>query len=91
MHSVICMFTGYTFCIQPYRQKSMTVLKACMHHVYCKHGGSLKILSDNGTEFKNSLWEISIGSRIQSVLTTLQAAVQWKNRIIHYFLKACMV
>ena len=28
-----------------------------MDHVYCKHGGSLKILSDNGTEFKNKLME----------------------------------
>ena len=28
-----------------------------MDHVYCKHGGSLKILSDNGTEFENKLME----------------------------------
>ena len=28
-----------------------------MNHVYCKHGGSLKTLSDNGTEFKNKLME----------------------------------
>ena len=28
-----------------------------MNHVNCKYGGSLKILSDNGTEFKNKLME----------------------------------
>ena len=28
-----------------------------MDHVYCKYRGSLKILSDNGTEFKNKLME----------------------------------
>ena len=28
-----------------------------MRHVYSKFGGSEKILSDNGTEFKNTLFE----------------------------------
>ena len=28
-----------------------------MTHVYSKFGGSEKILSDNGTEFKNTLFE----------------------------------
>ena len=51
------MFTGYTFCIPLPDKKAETVLKAYMDHVYCKHGGSLKILSDNGTEFKNKLME----------------------------------
>ena len=51
--TVICMFTGYTFCIPLPDKKAETVLKAYMDHVYCKHGGSLKILSDNGSEFKN--------------------------------------
>ena len=55
--TVICMFTGYTFCIPLPDKKAETVLKAYMDHVYCKHGGSLKILSDNGTEFKNKLME----------------------------------
>ena len=48
--TVICMFTGYTFCIPMPNKKAETVLKAYMDHVYCKYGGSLKILSDNGTE-----------------------------------------
>ena len=26
-------------------------------HIYCKFGGSLKILTDNGTEFKNELFD----------------------------------
>ena len=47
--TVICMFTGYTFCIPIPNKKA--------DHVYCKYGGSLKILSDNGTEFKNKLME----------------------------------
>ena len=51
------MFTGYTFCIPIPNKKAETVLKAYMDHVYCKYGGSFKILSDNGTEFKNKLME----------------------------------
>ena len=51
------MFTGYTFCIPIPNKKAETVLKAYMNHVYCKYGGSFKILSDNGTEFKNKLME----------------------------------
>ena len=53
--TVICMFTGYTFCIPLPDKKAEMVLKAYMDLVYCKHGGSLKILSDNGKEFKNKL------------------------------------
>ena len=38
--TVICMFTGYTFCIPIPNKKAETVLKAYMDHVYCKYGGS---------------------------------------------------
>ena len=55
--TVICMFTGYTFCIQIPNKMAKAVLKAYMDNVYCQFGGSLKILSDNGTEFKNKLME----------------------------------
>ena len=55
--TVICMFTGYTFCIPIPNKMAKTVLKAYMDNVYCQFGGSLKILSDNGTEFKNKLME----------------------------------
>ena len=33
------------------------MLQAYIDNVYVKFGGSLKILSDNGTEFKNQLFE----------------------------------
>ena len=28
-----------------------------MDHIYCNFGGSIKILTDNGTEFKNKLFK----------------------------------
>ena len=91
--TVICMFTGYTFCIPLPDKRAETVLKAYMDHVYCKHGGSLKILSDNGTEFKNKLMEeISKELGVEYKVYSPPYRPQSNGRIesFHYFLKACM-
>ena len=48
------MLTGYTFCIPVPSKKASDVVTAYVDNVYAKFGGSKKILSDNGTEFKNS-------------------------------------
>ena len=55
--TVICMLTGYVFCIPLKSKQANEVLQAYIDNVYAKFGGSLKILSDNGTEFKNKLFE----------------------------------
>ena len=57
--TVICMLTGYTFCIPIPSKKASDVVTAYVDNVYTKFGGSKKILSDNGTEFKNQLFEKS--------------------------------
>ena len=57
--TVICMLTGYVFCIPLKTKQASEVLQAYIDIVYVKFGGSLKILSDNGTEFKNQLFEKS--------------------------------
>ena len=54
---VICMLTGYVFCIPLEMKQANEVLQAYVDNVYAKFGGSLKILPDNGTEFKNQLFE----------------------------------
>ena len=55
--TVICMLTGYIFCI-PLRTKTIEeVIQAYIDNIYSKFGGSIKILSDNGTEFKNKISE----------------------------------
>ena len=54
--TVICVLTGYTFCI-PFKTKTAAgIVKAYVDNVYAKFGGSLKILSANGTEFKSQLF-----------------------------------
>ena len=55
--TVVCMLTGYVFGIPLKTKQANEVLQAYIDNVYAKIGGSLKILSDNGTEFKNHLFE----------------------------------
>ena len=50
--TVICMLTGYVFCIPLKTKTAEEVTQVYIDHIYVKFGGSLKILSDNGTEFK---------------------------------------
>ena len=64
-----------------------------MDHVYCKHGGSFKILSDNGTEFKNKLMEeVSKELGVEYKVYSPPYRPQSNGRIesFHYFLKACI-
>ena len=91
--TVICMFTGYTFCIPIPNKKTEMVLKAYMNHVYCKYGGSFKILSDNGTEFKNKLMEeVSKELGVEYKVYSPPYRPQSNGRIgsFHYFLKVCI-
>ena len=54
---VICMLTGFTFC-RPLKNKTAEeVVKAYLNHVCCVFGPSRKIFTDNGTEFKNKMWD----------------------------------
>ena len=88
--TVICMFTGYTFCIPIPNKKAETVLKTYMNHVYCKYGGPFKILSDNGTEFKNKLMEeVSKELGVEYKVYSPPYRAQSNGRIesFHYFLK----
>ena len=87
------MFTGYAFCIPIPNKRAETVLKAYMNHVYYKYGGSFKILSDNGTEFKNKLMEeISKELGVEYIVYSPPYRPQSNGRIesFHYFLKACI-
>ena len=50
--TVICMLTGYVFCVPLKTKAAEEVIQAYIDNVYSKFGGSLKMLSNNGTEFK---------------------------------------
>ena len=55
--TAVCMLTGFTWCV-PLKTKTVEeVTKAYMDHIYSNFGGSIKILTNNGTEFKNKLFK----------------------------------
>ena len=55
--TAVCMLTGFTWCI-PLKTKTVDeVAKAYLDHIYSLFGGSVKIMTDNGREFKNKLFK----------------------------------
>ena len=55
--TVICMLTGYVFCIPLKTKSAEEIVDKYLVHIAFTFGNSRKILSDNGTEFKNFLYE----------------------------------
>ena len=55
--TVVCMLAGFTWCIPLKTKTAEEVGKAYLDHIYSLFGGSVKILMDNGTEFKNKLFK----------------------------------
>ena len=91
--TVICMLTGYVFCIPLKSKQANEVLQAYIDNVYAKFGGSLKILSDNGTEFKNQLFETiakELGMKHKIYTTPYCPSSNGHIEGFHNFLKACI-
>ena len=55
--TVICMLMGYVFCVPLKTKTTEEVTQTYINNIYSKFGGSMKILSDNGTKFKNKIFE----------------------------------
>ena len=88
--TAVCMLTGFTFCIPLKSKRAEDVIKAYIDHICCTFGPSRKILTDNGTEFKNKLWtEVFEKLKIEQKFTPIYSS-QYNGRIegFHKFLKA---
>ena len=91
--TVICMLTGYVFCIPLKTKTAEEVLQAYIDKVYLKFGGSMKILSDNGTEFKNKIFEQvanELGVVYKLHTPPYHPASNGRIEGFHAFLKACI-
>ena len=91
--TVICMLTGYVFCVPLQTKTAGEVIQAYIDNVYAKFGGSLKILSDNGTEFKNKLFEQiakELGVEHKLYTPPYHPASNGCIEGFHAFLKACI-
>ena len=91
--TIICMLTGYVFCIPLKTKTAEEVLQAYIDNVYSKFGGSLKILSDNGIEFKNKIFEQiakELGVVYKLYTPPYHPALNGSIEGFHAFLKACI-
>ena len=88
--TAICMLTGFTFCIPLKNKTAEEVVKAYLNHICCVFGPSKKILTDNGTEFKNKMWEEVYNLLRMHHRVTPIYSPQCNGRIegFHRFLKA---
>ena len=91
--TVIYMLMGYVFCVPLKTKAAEVVTQAYIDNVYPNFGGSLKILSDNGTEFKNKVFEqVAKELGVEYKLYTLPYHHASNGQIegFHAFLKACI-
>ena len=87
------MLTGFLFCSPLKSKRAEEVVQAYLDEVYCRFRGSRKILSDNGTEFKNKVFEEvskKLGSDVRAYSPPYQQQSNGKIECFHKFLKACM-
>ena len=69
------------------------VVKAYVDHIYCSFGGSIKILTDNGTEFKNKLFKevvSKLGTEFSIHSPPYRPQSNGKIEGFHRFLKTCI-
>ena len=69
------------------------VLTAYKNHIACPFGGSVKILTDNGTEFKNKLFKevvAKLGMEMSIHSPPYRPQSNGKIERFHRFLKACI-
>ena len=88
----IDMLTWFTVAIPIKDKSASTVWDAYRAHIYCTFGGSARILTDNGTEFKNEQMDelcrqLNI-KRVYSPVYTPEA--NGRLEAWHHFFKACV-
>ena len=91
--TAVCMLTGFTWCVPLKTNRAEEVVKAYMDHIYCNFGGSIKILRDNGTEFKDKLFKEvvnKLGMEFSIHLPPYRPQSNGKSEGFHRFLKTCI-
>ena len=88
------MLTGFTWCVQLKTKTPDKVVTAYKNHISCPFGGSVKILMDNGTEFKNKLFKevvAKLGTEMFIHSPPYMPQSNGKIEGFHRFLKACIM
>ena len=91
--TAVCMLTGFTWCIPLKTKTAEEVAKAYLDHIYSLFGVSVKILMDNGTEFKNKLFKevvVKLGTEFSIPSPPYRPQSNGKIEGLHGFLKVCI-
>ena len=91
--TAVCMLTGFTFCIPIKNKSAEEVITAWRNHISFPFGVCRKLLTDNGTEFKNELFNtIAEQLGVERKIYTPPYRPQLNGHIegFHNFLKACL-
>ena len=89
----VCMLMGFTWCIPIKSKKAADVVRAYMQQIYSVLGGSTKILTDNGTEFKNEVFRDMLQKLgTEKLIHSPPYRPQSNGRIegFHRYLKTCI-
>ena len=87
------MLTGYVFCAPLQTKKAKEIVQKYFDTVYYRFSGSRKILSDNGTEFKNRVFEDivkKLGCEVRVYSPPYRPQSNGRKECFHKFLKVCM-
>ena len=87
--TVICMLMAYVFCVPLKTKTAEEVIQAYIDNIYSKYGESMKILSDNGTKFKNKIFEW-VAKELGVVHKLYTPPYHPALEGFHAFLKACI-
>ena len=88
-----CMLTGFTWCIQLKTKTADEVVTAYRNHIAYPFGGSVKILTDNRTQFKNKLFKevvAKLGTEISIHSPPYRPQSNGNIEGFHRFLKDCI-
>ena len=91
--TVICKLMGYIFCVPLKTKTAEEVIQTYIDNIYSKFRGSMKILSDNGTKFKNKIFEQvdkELGVEHKLYTPPYHPASNGRIEEFHAFLKACI-
>ena len=91
--TVMDMLMGFVFCAPLKSKKAEEVTQTYLNEVYYRFGGSRKIPLDNGTEFKNKIFEEvakKLGCEVRAYSPPYRLQSNGKIECFHKFIKACM-
>ena len=91
--TAVCMLTGYTFCIPIKNKSAEEIVTAWRNDITFPFGVCRKLLTDNGTEFKNDLFSrVAEQLGVERKIYSPPYQPQSNGRIegFHKFLKSCL-